>query len=358
MRFALGVVVLVLAACSEAPTSVCIPEVDPSCEAPPEPGDEVIGGVNLTALFAQPTPAEADSARLDIPDTPTATSRTLTPLSPADGARRFALALEDSLGRRVVTALVRVPGDASETSPLPVVVVLPEADDAGPADLLTEPDWGALVTSTVQVALAYRGGTLDLEDASFPSALPADPYRADVQDVLALVGALEGVPRADDGRRALLGVGRGGTVALLAAPALEAQAVVTLGAPTDLFAPSFVADVRERLLGRDVATPFPAFDALFQPVLETRTGGDLEAARRSLLALSPSRLGLSLPPVLALHAAGDETVGQDQLESLRQALAQGGGQGVLEVVEGATHDSLVTLPRVRSSIASFLSGVL
>ena len=357
--------VLALSACGETPVSVCAPEIDPTCEAPPGPGDEVVGGVNLTALFAAPTPAEVDSARLDVPAVPTPASRTLTEAAPADGARRFVLALDDSLGRRVVTALVRVPGVAGETSPLPVVVVLPEPDDAGPDDLLTAPGFGPLLTGTVQVVVAYRGGALALESrqagaANGPRAsdLAADPYRSDVADVLAVVAALPGVPRADPSRLGVVGVGRGGTVALLAAPTLGARAVVTLGAPTDLFAASFVSDVRDLLAGRPVTTPYPALDALARPALEVRDGLALEDARRALVALSPSRLRLDLPPVLGLHADDDQVVGQDQLSALRRALSEGPGVGVLEVVEGTTHDGLRDQPRVQSQIASFLTNAL
>ncbi|MGB3544102.1 hypothetical protein, partial [Rubrivirga sp.] len=59
-------------ACSETPVAVCVPEVDPTCEDRPGPGDEVVGGVNLTALFAAPTRAEVDSARTDVPAVATA----------------------------------------------------------------------------------------------------------------------------------------------------------------------------------------------------------------------------------------------------------------------------------------------
>ncbi|MGB3543567.1 MAG: hypothetical protein WBA11_11655, partial [Rubrivirga sp.] len=92
--------------------------------------------------------------------------------------------------------------------------------------------------------------------------------------------------------------------------------------------------------------------------LEVRAGLPLEDARRGLLALSPSRLRLRLPPVLGLHADDDQVVGEDQAGALRRGLIETGGQGVVEIIEGATHDGLIEQPAAQSRVASFLTSTL
>ena len=287
-----------LAGCSEAPlVSECVPGFEPDC-APPPGEDEVIAGVNVTALFARPTPSEVDAAP-DAPAPTTADARLVALTAGADGTRRFLLALEQG-ETRVLSALVRVPGGPEQTTALPVVVVLPNGTDgASAADLPTAPAYGALPDQTVQVVMAYRGEGLTIDGETAPSDLAPDPYRADVADVRALLAELDTVPRADVDRVALVGVGRGGTVALLAAGAVGSlvDAVVTLGAPTDLFAPSFADEVRTRLRGGVPPDPYPALDALAAPALALRDGTVTPAeARRSLLALSPCLLYTSPSP--------------------------------------------------------------
>ena len=353
---------LALGACSQDPIdSQCVPGVDPDCEDTTPPADEVVAGVNLTALFASPTSAEAEAARARLPQA-TAAQATLVPLSDAaDGARRFALAL-DRDGQRVVTALVRVPGDAALTSRLPTLVVLPDGTDGARASgLFDRPEDGTLVTETVQVVVAYRGEALVVDGQTLASDLAPDPYRADVADVLAVLDALPSVPRASGTRVALVGVGRGGTVALLAASqAPGVDAVVSLGAPTDLFQPSFRAEARALLLGSTPRDPYPALDALAAPALALRDGAvDRAEARLRLAETSPAALGLTLPSVLAFHAVGDPVVGEDQLEALDRALQTGSGlTRIAELVDDATHDTLVDLPAVRRDVAAFLNSVL
>lgn len=338
---------------------MCVPELDPECGAEPPSSDEIVGGVNLTALFATPTAAEIEALNAAPGPTATTSSSTLVSVEPdASGARRYVLAL-DQANQRIATALVRVPGTAADVSPLPVIIVLTDGTDgASEADLLSV-GFGALQTRAVQVVLAYRGEALSLDGTQeFNSSLRPDPYRSDVSDVLALLGALPTVPRADLQRVALVGVGRGGTVALLASSAVDA--VVTLGAPTDLFAPSFRAEVRTRLQNQRPPNPYPALDALAAPVFALRDGEiGQSAARAGLLAFSPARLRPDFPAVLALHAVGDRVVGDDQLSSLRLALDSAPGTSqIAELVENATHDDLPTLSVVRSQIEAFLLEVL
>ena len=356
---------LLAAGCSEAPTvSDCVPGLDPDCD-PPVGEPEVVAGVDLTALLAVPTTAEVDVALDSLEalaaDAPGAST---TPLgAEADGARRFRLSIEAE-GQRVATALARVPGPAGATTALPAVVVLTDGTDgASEADLLTDAGYGALAGGAVQVVLAYRGEALSLPEGLEASAAAPDPYRADVADVVAVLEAVRGLPRVDSARVGLVGVGRGGTVALLAALAgADVEAVVALGAPTDLFSPSFRDVLRTALRGGTSPSPPPAVEALVAPALALRDGeASLETARLGLLGLSPARLRAPdrLPSVLALHAAGDEAVGEDHLLALAAALGTAPGRvRVADVVEGVSRASLPDAPSVQNRVATFLLGEL
>ena len=357
--------VLALAAatgCDDAPlVSECVPGVDPTCETP-TPGDQIVAGVNLTALFASPTTEEVAAARQA--PAPTTATATLTQLVAFDTYRRFTLAFDQG-GERLFTAFVRVPGGADQTTRLRTLVILTDGTDgAAEADLLTDASFGSLVTDAVQIVVAYRGEALGLfGPPPIDSDVAPDPYRADVADLGALLAALPTVPRADAGRIGLVGIGRGGTVALLAALyGAPAESVVTLGAPTDLFAASFRADVRTELLGQTPTDPFPAFQSLVAPVLQLRDGvTPRDVTRQSLLEVSPARLaaGRPLPAIFALHAVGDRVVGDDQLASLGAVLTSSSDtpRGTL-LVEDTSHDGLLDVPTVQSQIAAFFGQTL
>ena len=353
-----------LAGCSEPPpVSACVPAIDPDC-GPTGPGeDEIVAGVNLTDLFAAPSPAESDAA-LAVGVNATDGEAAVTELTAAaDGSRRFLLAY-DFEGERVVTALARVPAGPGLTTRLPTVLVLTDGTDgATEADLLTNPAFGVLVTDAVQVVMAYRGEPLTVDGEAARSQFEPDPYRADVADVRAILGVLDRVPRTDPSRVGIVGVGRGGTVALLAAiRGADVEAVVTLGAPTDLYGTSFRGEVRSRLLGNTPANAYPALDALAAPAFGLRDGAlDLAGARLELTRLSPARLRPNdrLPAVLALHAAGDPVVGEDQLSSLGAALLPRSGlPRIADVVEYVSREGLLTDGQVQSRIAAFLDDEL
>lgn len=351
-----------LAACSEPPAITdCIPGIDPTC-VPPDPEDEVVGGVNLTQLFAPPTPADVDAALLFGMPATDAFVNTLTATDPAaDGARQFVLGLGDNAGR-ILTTLVRVPGTAGATSPLPVVVVLPDGTEGASADdFLTAPGFGRLRTDVVQVVVAYRGEPLVVARESIDPTRDGRAYLDDVPDVLAVLAALAPIPRADTSRVAVVGVGRGGTVGLRAAATGGLEGVVSLEAVTDLFADSFVELIRAELRG-EAPAPTPAgFPQLRRPVIDLRNGlADLAQARVALLNLSPARRRPreQLPALLALHGEDDVVVDPDHLDALAAGLAGAGGPPrVLARVADAGHGDLLTRPAVQSQIAAFLSDL-
>jgi pimeloyl-ACP methyl ester carboxylesterase len=291
-----------------------------------------------------------------------------TPLSTDPDATRYVLLdLRDAAGRSVAFALARVPAvDGGPGTRLPVVFVLADAGpsgDASEADFLTGPLVGGLDREAVQIAVALRGGSLTARGLSpggpavtRASAVAADPYRADVTDLLALADRLDAVPRADTARVGAVGVGRGGAVALLAAERVPArfQAVAPIGAPTSLFDPTFRTAARTVLLGGTSRLPGAA--ALFAPVLALRDRQiGLAEARLRLLELSAVALADRLPATLAFHADPDEDVPPAHLLALDRL-----GQGTVDAprrfvaIPGADRARLLDLNEVTTPLAAFL----
>ena len=339
-----------------------------------DPGPDTAAGVNLTALFAAPTPAERDSvaarlARTGGTDAPRISGATATPLAPdADGTRYTRLSFTDAAGRTVTSAVVRTPfAGVSPSGLLPVLLILTDGSgDASEADFLTGETARGLDRNVIQVVVAARGAALTARTAGstaqtpYPSAVAADPYRADVLDLLAVADNLALVPRADAARVGAVGVGRGGAVALLAAErrgsgaASRFRAVASLGAPTSLFDLSFQTAARSALLGRAVP-PLPAAEALLAPVRALAAGQISPAeARLRLLELSAVAAANRLPATFAFHATPDDIVPPAHLARLQE---QGDGPTTaprrFETVVDGRHETLLDATDVRGRLADF-----
>lgn len=370
---------LTLAATLAAGCDTAVPcPGDPSCEAPPG-GPDVVAGVDLAALFAAPTAAERDSvtarlARTGGTDAPRTVRVEATQLATDPDATRYVLlTLLTESGQTAAFGLARIPSNAfGAGAPLPTLVLLPDGNgDTSEAAFLTGQVATGLDRETVQIVLAARGGTLTSRGAGPQQSgslsvvrrpdLPADPYRADILDALALADLLGAVPRADPSRVALVGVGRGGAVALLAAERVPGRfrAVAPLGAPTSLFDPTVRAAVRNELLGLS-RTALPAADALLAPVLALRAGQiPLGEARLRLLELSAAPFADRLPATRAFHADPDDVVPTSHLDRLREA-----GEGTLDAprrfvrVPEGRHEALLATNDVTGTLATFLTDRL
>ena len=359
-----------LVGCDSTGTEPC-----PDAASCPDPGGPVvIDGVNLTALFAAPTAAERDTVAARLGRTggtaaPHTESVVATELgTDGDATRYVRLDLRIADGQAVAFGLARIPSRAiGNGEKLPVLFLLPDDGDTSESAFLTGLYAADLDKTTVQIVLAARGGTLTARGTGPPrpgdvpvayrSAVPADPYRADVLDLLAATDHLALVPRADAQRVGVLGIGRGGAVGLLAAERRPGRfrALVPLGAPTSLFDLTFQTAARDALLGRP-ASRLPSAEALLAPVRALRAGQIApEEARLRLLELSAIALAGRLPATLAFHADPDDVVPTAHLDAL---LAE--GQGTFEeprrfvrVPEGR-HDDLLSALEVTGPIATFL----
>ena len=337
------------------------------CAPPPEPAPPVVvDGIDLTALFAPPTAAERDTvaARAVRAVEPAVVSVEATPVrTDPDATRLLRLDLRGASGETLAYGLARVPAVGAAPGTLRTVVLLPEAPgDVSEADFYAGPEARGVEQTTVQIALAYRGATVAVRDASgvvrrFTSAAAAEPYRTDVADLLALTERLSSVPRTDPARLAAVGVGRGGAVALLAAERAQGRfaGVGTISAPTTLFDATVLADAR-RLIEAGVRSRLPSSDALFAPLAALRAGQiSLAEARLRMLALSPIALADRLPTLVAVHAAPDAVVPTAHLDRLA---AEGDGttgapRRFLRI-EDVLHEDVGTATDARAPIVFFL----
>lgn len=368
--------VALVGGCDSATDSpaACVGGAEPAC--PPPAPDEVVAGVNLTALFAAPTDAERAlvASRLDQtgePDSTRITQAVATSLATdaRDGTRYVLLDLRGAGGRAVTFALARVPANSvGQGRPLPVLFILPDGDgDASEADFVASGT--TLDRTTVQIVVAARGASLTARGTApgspsqivRSSAVPSDPYRADVADLLALVDQLALVPRADAERLGAIGAGRGGSVALLAAERRPGpfEAVATMGAPTSLFDATFRADARDVLLGTR-SSALPAADALLAPVRALQRGEiDLAEARLRLLETSPVAGADRLPATIAYHSTTDNIVPFAHIVRLGEL----GGSTLddprrFESVEDLAHDQVIGNASVLSLLSDFMAAYL
>ena len=369
---ALCLLLVALAGCDTQPPGTDCPDA-PGCPDPNTP--DIVAGVDLNALFAAPTQAERDSvaarlARTGGTSAARITAATATQLATdPDGTRYTLLTLRDSLGRTVTSAVARTP--FAVTDPLPALLILPDGEgNASEADFLTGATAAQLDRRTVQVVVAARGATLTTRGVSVVDSVPiarhsevnADPYRADVLDVLALIEYLGLVPRVEPSPRvAATGIGRGGAMALLAAERAPGRfrAIVPMSAPTSLFDGTFRVDVRSVLTGGS-AGRLPAAEALVAPARAVSRGEiSLEEARLRMLEVSAVAGADRLPATHAYHASDDDVVPLAHLMRLRE---RGDGTTrqphLFDAVPEVTHAEMLRDATLRGLLSDFLDRYL
>lgn len=376
---AAALAVLLPACDSQPPGTDCTTAAPcpPGTNAPGTNAPEVVAGVDLTALFAEPTPAERDSAAARLARTggtgaARITQATSAPLAadPGDGTTYTLLSFRDAAGRLVASALARIPATGPNSSgALPILFILPDGSgDASEADFITGPSASGLDVRTVQILVAARGAALSARSAaagtSAPvvrrSEVPADPYRADVLDLLEFTRHLDLIPRADTARVGATGIGRGGAVALLAAERVPERfrAVAPLSAPTTLFDATFRVDVRSAL-SSGVAGRLPAAEALVAPALAVSRGQiSLAEARLRMLEVSAVARAERLPNTHAYHAVSDDVVPFVHLQRLVEATRLTNDRVLVDPVPEVTHAGLLRDTTVRALVASFMDRYL
>ncbi len=355
-RFALllaAVALAGLAGCGDSPSG-------------PANGSDVVGGVDVAALFAPPTMAERAQVESEWAGwSPAAEGVTL------EGAGSASLGGEDVevrvvshlvQGRRHTGALLLPTVPPSE--PVPVLLYLHGGDSGVDlVEVLTAVTvLGIRGRDAILVVPAFGGESLRFGGESWVAEGPSLPWTGDVEESLALLEvALETVAAADPSRIGLVGLSRGGAVGLLAgARDPRIRAVVSFFAPTDFFGPFVEGVVREVLQG--VPPNLPGVVALEELVLDPlRQGtGTLDWARLELLRRSPARFADRLPAVQLHHGTADTVVPVEEAERLIAAMdALGRGEPAFEahIYPGAGHnpfDMLLSLPRTAAFLTTHL----
>ncbi len=329
-------------------------------------GPTIIAGVNVTELFAPPTPSEI-SAALDDWGQRDVSAQNVTMVDSATVTAGFLNA--DTLAVRVVShtvggvrhfgAVVLPRGAASGRLP---VLVLAHPGDSGVDLDATLAALGFAMSGTlgsfVTVVPSFRAEALAFRGATYSSDGTPSPWDRDVDDALALLNAAIAItPEADSTRIGVLGLSRGAGVGLLMAvrdPRIDE--VVEFFGPTDFFGP-FVQDVVEEAL-RGTPRDLPGLNDLNAQFIQPLKRGDLTIAdvRPQLVRRSAVYFVDRLPQVQVHHGTADTVVSVSQAERLIEVMqAAGRGPPGFEsyLYPGGGHDPF-TLPGSIDRAVAFL----
>lgn len=324
------------------------------------PDPRVIEGVDVDALFAPATPAEREAVAAE-----------WAAREPHAEEVREELSLTSNLAGEPATLRVLshvVDGhrhyglvwgaDGAPAASLPVLVYAHGGDGGVDAEelLAVAGLLGADAAAFVYVAPSFRSEPLSVGRTTFRSEGPASPWDRDVDDALALLEAvLETIPAADPERVGVLGLSRGGGVALLMGirdP--RVRRVVEFFGPTDFF-DDYVRDIFEEALRGEVRD-LPGLRVLNERFIQPLRRGELSTAevRREMVRRSAVLFADRLPATQLHHGTADQQVDVSQALSLieaMEALGRGPADFQAFLYEGAGHNPLQmpeSLPRTRA----------
>lgn len=310
--------------------------------------DRVVGGVNVSELFAAPTDAEkaavlAEWQTRDVSPKNVQVVSTLTATGTGvEGTTRTFTATVVSHEVAGVThyGAVLVPAGTPPGTRLPVVVYA-HGGDAGArveegaviAGLLTPPQ-----RSFIWIVPSFRAERLRFGSNTRTSGGPASPWDYDVDDALALVNVAVASYGGDPNAIAAVGLSRGGGVALLMGVRdPRVRRVLDLFGPTDFFG-AYVENIVADALGGGTRN-LPGFDVLNARFVQPLKAGTVSDAqmRAELLRRSPARFADRLPAVQVQHGTADDVVDVSQARALIDAL-RGRTDATSFLWEGGRHD--------------------
>lgn len=306
--------------------------------------DRIVGGINITELFAAPSADEIaqveagwqqrqvgaigvrEEAAAELSDNSDVVIRVLSHL--VDGQRHM--------------GAVVIP-ESSESLPVLLYAHFGEEGVSVEGTLFLLPlVIGARLDEYVVVIPAYRSQPVMSDGTSYPSEGEPSPWVGEVEDGLAFLDvALAETPQADPKRIVALGMSGGGSNALLMAIRdSRIDGVIDFFAPTDFFG-AFVMEIVEAALLGEAQRQLPGISFLEQDLVPRMQQGDLSMAemRRELLQRSPLYFVDRLPPVQIHHGTSDDIVPLSQSRRLSEALVASGradGSQLFEY-EGGDH---------------------
>lgn len=331
------------------------------CSDAAGPDDRPEDGVDLSLLFAAPTPAEIVSIRDEW------VGREVSAVNVVELAQAVLPYGSQGLSVRIVShevegvihvGAIGVPVGATPES-LPVLVYGHGGDQGVNLDFtlfLLPMVLGEDVERYVFVVPTFRSESLIFDGVEYRSGGEPSPWDRDVDDALALLEVtFATTPEADPDRVGVLGFSRGANVGMLMAvrdPRIDA--VVEFFGPTDFFGPFVQGVVEDALQGTVRDLPGLAFlnQAFIQPLAE----GEISVAqmRMELLRRSPVYHAELLPDLQVHHGTDDDVVPVGEAERLI-AVMLGLGRTEAEfesyLYEGGGHDPLSltgSLPRTRA----------
>ncbi len=255
--------------------------------------------------------------------------------------------------------------DRADADRLPIMVFAHGGDDGVSVEstlLILTIALGEMRDDFVYVIPSYRDEPLEYGDRIWRSEGPASPWDRDVDDTLALVDlAMETIPEASSDRYFVVGVSRGGGVAMLMGIRdARIAGIITFFGPTD-FQNEWARDIAS-LLVRGVTVDLPGVEYLRRTYVVPWWTGDvsLQDARLALIRRSAVLFAEDLPPLQVHHGDMDGVVSVTQAESMIRAMEEiGRGAPEFEayIYPGGTHD-ITSIPEAIPRGLEFLRSLL
>ncbi|GAB4317946.1 MAG: hypothetical protein Kow0074_06860 [Candidatus Zixiibacteriota bacterium] len=333
--------------------------------------DRIVEGVNITELFAPPTPAEIDAIHalweareitvagfqieatgsVDLDGTP-GTVQVVSHL--VDGHRHF--------------GAIAYATNASPESRAILVYSHGGDDGENIDDVLSLLDFGfgGIPDDFIYVVPSFRSEPLRYQNVTYRSEGDPSPWDRDVDDALALVDAtIANVSAADPERIGVVGFSRGACVGMLMAirdPRIDL--VVEFFGPTDFFSP-FTQDVVEDALTGELRD-LPGLNDLNEQLIQPLKDGALsiDEVRSAMLRRSPVYFADRLPQLQLHHGTADAVVPVTEAERLIAVMTElGRGEPEFEpyLYTNGTHNPILlpgSIGRAESFIRRLIDPVL
>jgi len=326
--------------------------------------DRIVGGINITELFAAPSTGEIaqveagwqqrqvqaigvrEEAAASLSDNSAVVIRVLSHL--VDGERHM--------------GAVVVP---ESSAPLPVLLYAHFGEEGVSVEgtlFLLPLVIGARLDEFVVVIPAFRSQAVMFDGTSYLSEGESSPWVGEVEDGLAFLdAALAETPQADPERIVAFGISGGGSNALLMAIRdSRIDGVINFFAPTDFFG-AFVMEIIEAALLGEPQRQLPGISFLEHDLAPRMQQGDLSMAemRRELLQRSPLYFVDRLPPVQIHHGTADDIVPLSQSRRLSEALIASGSADGSQLFEYEGGDHLtIGLTGSMARATTFLQGLV